>query len=267
MIKDTHNEPNELICTVRVLQYKDGSFEERYDKIVKDDFLTIKINDTILGTIAYLPHQAEYLAFGFLITEGFIKKISDITSWHIEGKTFSATVKGPPINIKDKTILLSGCGKGITFRDCSHDDIMKLKTNSSCVFSADKILKRTKEFLKLDAVHLSTGGTHASAIATQDDILFLAADIGRHSAIQKVIGWAFLNQVDVKGKFILSTGRISHEAVFYALASGISLIVSPSAPMSSAIKIAKKTGITIIGFVKGSRLSIFSHQESIDKAI
>src|SRR4030042_3543058 len=131
MKKSDNGVSTHLVRTIKVLQYRDGNFEEKYDDVVEEDFLTIEINGSILGTIACLPYQLEYLAFGFLLSEGFISKRSDVVSWHLEEKIFKATLNDRPVVKGDKPTFLSGCGKGITFKDpFFYDEANNSKINS-----------------------------------------------------------------------------------------------------------------------------------------
>jgi len=264
MKNDVNEYCDKFVKEAKIWKYKENVFEETIDRVVEEDFLAIKINNRIIAELSCLLSHKEYLAIGFLFTEGFISDLSDLKNKRTRKNVFSAKLH-KHISMKDKKpTYLSGCGKSFTFKSSSSfPDALNIDISLMHCFSAEKILRTLSEFLRSDSIHLATGGTHAAAMATEDEILFFAPDIGRHNAMQKVIGWAFSKKVSMHDKIIFSTGRISGEVVHYALAIGAPLIVSPSAPTNLAVNRAKNAGITLIGFARGKRLSIFSHPERV----
>ena len=109
----------------------------------------------------------------------------------------------------------------------------------------------------------STGGVHSAAIAERDQILFYSEDIGRHNAVDKIVGECILKDISLEDKILLTSGRISSEIVIKGAKLGLPLIVSRSAPTSLAVELARETGITLVGFARGKRLNIYSHSVRI----
>jgi len=106
-----------------------------------------------------------------------------------------------------------------------------------------------------------TGGVHAAAISDGKNILFFSEDIGRHNAVDKVIGKTFLNGINFSITILLSSGRISLEIVKKAITAGIPVVLSRSAPTSLAIQTASVKNLTLIGFLRGKRFNIYSGYE------
>ncbi len=114
------------------------------------------------------------------------------------------------------------------------------------------------EFEKRSVLFRKTGGVHAAGLANKERILFYFEDIGRHNAVDKVVGKCLQNQVSCEDKMLLLTGRISSDIVAKASKSGIGIIVSRSAPTGLAVKNAQRLGITLVGFARGSKMNIYS---------
>jgi FdhD protein len=120
-----------------------------------------------------------------------------------------------------------------------------------------------KEFLSGAETFKATGGTHIAALSDGAKILFTSEDIGRHNAIDKILGRCFLRGVETRDKLILCSGRMSSEIVQKALRNGIPVVVSRSAPTSLAIDTARRFGITLAGFARGERMNVYSYPARI----
>ena len=116
-----------------------------------------------------------------------------------------------------------------------------------------------KEFNKSSQLFLDTGGVHSCALCDINKIIIFKEDIGRHNALDKVLGKALLEDIDFRDKIILTSGRISSEILIKTAKRQIPVIVSRSAPTSLSIDIAKKLNITLIGFARGKRMNIYSN--------
>ena len=108
-----------------------------------------------------------------------------------------------------------------------------------------------------------SGGTHTAAIASGKKIIYQLEDIGRHNALDKVIGRALLKEINLKDKILLTSGRISSEMIIKVLKQGIPFLVSRSAPTGAALKIAGSKNITLLGFCRGKRFNIYSGEERV----
>jgi len=113
------------------------------------------------------------------------------------------------------------------------------------------------------ALWQQTGGVHACALAAADGIVLFAEDVGRHNAFDKVVGRAFLDGVDLAGKFVIMTGRLSAEIVSKAVACRVGLLVSRSAVTALAVKLARRFGVTLVGFLRGRRLNVYTGFERV----
>ncbi|HUW86567.1 MAG TPA: formate dehydrogenase accessory sulfurtransferase FdhD, partial [Methanoregula sp.] len=145
----------------------------------------------------------------------------------------------------------------------SYIDAEKLpKIRSDFVISIEKINESIRDVLSSD-LHRTTGGIHVVALLDTDKVISVSEDIGRHNAIDRVIGYGLRTGVDFSRTFIVSSGRISSEMVRKCLIANIPMIISRSATTTLAVEIAEKTGITIVGFVRAGKMNIYSQPQRI----
>ena len=130
------------------------------------------------------------------------------------------------------------------------------------MFDVDDIRAAMKQTLQSD-LHAKTGGIHIVGLFNPGGMVCVAEDIGRHNALDRVIGYGLLNKVSFPGTFAVSSGRVSSEMVRKCLIAGIPAIVSRSATTSLAVEMAEKTGLTIIGFARSDQMNIYTHPERI----
>ena len=120
-----------------------------------------------------------------------------------------------------------------------------------------------KKFQMKSELYKTTGGTHSAALSDGENILIFHEDIGRHNAVDKVIGDAFLQQIRLDDKILITSGRVSSEILLKVAKGGIPLLVAISAPTDMAVELANKLGITLIGFARGKRMNVYTHEERI----
>jgi FdhD protein len=109
----------------------------------------------------------------------------------------------------------------------------------------------------------TTGGVHSACLADRKKILLFTEDIGRQNALDKIIGASLLKNISLQNKIMLSSGRITSETITKMVRAMIPVIVSPGAPTDSAVNLARRLGITVVGFARGKRINIYSHPERI----
>lgn len=248
-----------------VVKIKENTKSSLEDFLAEEVPLTIFLEDKELVTLLCMPSDLEDLVRGFLFTSGLIKKPIDIKSIIINQEQWVAYVSLANPGIMEglvfKRLFTSGCGRGTLFYNAA-DIINRVKIVSDFAIEAIKINELLTEFQKKSEVYLKTGGVHSAALADQENILFFKEDIGRHNAIDKVIG-SGLSDGGFKNKILISSGRISSEVLFKVQKAGIPVIVSHSAPTNQAVKLARDMDITLVGFARVSRMNIYSFEERI----
>jgi FdhD protein len=114
-------------------------------------------------------------------------------------------------------------------------------------------------------LYRETGGLHAAAIFHTDGrLVAIREDIGRHNAVDKAIGYALLRGIVLDDKLLLTTGRASHEMVTKAVRAGVPVLASVSSPTSLAVQLAQRLNVTLIGYLRGQRMNVYTHRERVD---
>jgi FdhD protein len=209
------------------------------------------------------PLELKQLAVGFLASEGLIKSRDEITRLVVNKKTGMAWIETREGLKADgerifKRFISSGCGRGASFYHVS--DIEDKKPNESQInIQAAGVLAMVKEFQHSSQTFRETGGVHSAALYNNERILVFAEDIGRHNAIDKIFGRCILEGTDTNEGIIITSGRISSEIVLKVAKRNIPILISRSAPTNLGIKVAEDLGITLIGFVRGKRMNVYTH--------
>lgn len=247
----------------KVLKIK-GQEQNIIDDIVIVEYpFTIFINDEELITLLCTPKSLKELTIGFLYSEGFIDKLEAIDKIQIDeekglGLVYLKERKLLIEKLYGKRTITSGCGKGTLFYNVM-DSFKSKKVEEGISIDIYSIIKLFREFNQKSELFFSTGGVHSCALCCLDEIIYFEEDIGRHNALDKILGNAFIDKLDLNDKLVLTTGRISSEMLIKIAKRGIPAIISRSAPTSLAIDLANELNITVIGFVRGEKLNIYTN--------
>ena len=228
--------------------------------------LTLVANDLEIATLACTPTQVREFVVGFLFTAGFIRAAADMLSFTCDEKTWTVWVEltvAPDPKMLFKRLYTSGCGKGVMYSNvveiaARHAPVSDFRVRAASIHAAARWLQTASP------LHKRTGGTHTAALSEKGDIPRLVCDdIGRHNAVDKVIGMALLSGVDLSATVLVNTGRVSSEIVHKAKRSGIPVLMSLGAPTHQAVLLSREMKLTLVGFARGSSFTIFSNPERI----
>ena len=237
--------------------------EKVVDVIAQEVPLTIYVNEKEMVTLLASPDELTELAVGFMISSGFINSFDQIEmiSQDSQRWTVSVALKDKQFDADSvfKRMYTSGCGRGILFYKAADlSQRGKSKLTSIKTIHRDQVFGLMADFQSLSIGFKETGGVHSAALADSDHILVVREDIGRHNAIDKILGFSLINNIDLNDKIVLSSGRVSSEILLKIKKTGIDTIISRSAPTNQAINHARDSGIMLIGFVRGKRMNIYS---------
>ena len=248
--------------TVQCIREKAGAFTKSEHEVVLEVPLAINVNGRHALTVMTSPVMLREFVIGLLYTERIIHEMDEIESIQIEPDRISVLTKNPFKILVSKKTVLSGCGGSSSFLD-----VAKLpKINSDLVIDAADIRAGMKQTLDSD-LHVKTGGNHIVGLFQSGGSVCVAEDIGRHNALDRVIGYGLLNNVMFSRSFVVSSGRVSSEMARKCLIAGIPVIASRTATTSLAVEMAEKTGLTIVGFVRSDQMNIYTHPERIRGAM
>jgi FdhD protein len=260
--------------TYKIKKLHKGELRDLEDVILIERPVTIKINTYPMVSIICLPKDIKELAVGFLFTAGFIdsiEEIEDVKVDELENEVHVTLDERKGDSIKDfetssyNRVIKTSCGIPSVWRDLILNSIDKtseslkdVKVPQELIFNC--IVKMQSETI----LFKETGGCHGSALFDLNgELINLFEDIGRHNAIDKVIGSALIKNIDLTETILCSTGRLTGDSVLKAARSRIPIIASISAPIESGVRIAFSYGVTLIGFVRGNKMNIYSNPERI----
>lgn len=251
---------------IRLSKVKGHSSKDEEDILVEEIPLTINLNGEEFVTLLCSPGHLEDLTRGFLFTSGLISNVSEIKRIGVDRRRWTAFVELLQKNINEelifKRLYSSGCGRGTLFYT-AHDMLKREKIKTNLNIKSSVIFGLMHDFQNKSQVYIKTGGTHSAALANDQEILVFKEDIGRHNAIDKIIGHGLKENIFFEDKILMTSGRISSEVLLKSQKCKFPIIVSKGAPTNQAVKLAQDMHITLAGFVRGQSMNIYSRPERI----
>jgi len=249
-------------ASVNLERISGTSRESVKDAVSREKPLTIILNESELVTLLATPVDLDHLAVGYLYSEGLLHARENLLKVTVDDKRGVARVETrgepePNADYLSQRLITSGCGGGPSFYRAT-DVIEPIEFNPEVYLKAADIFSAMKDFQKRSDVFRETGGVHSAAVRHPDGKLVFSEDIGRHNAVDKVFGECFLKGLPLAGCTLFSSGRISSEILIKTARREIPLLASRSAPTDASIGLAERLGITLIGFVRGERMNVYS---------
>jgi len=244
-----------------------GKALETTDDVAQEKPFYIFLNRTHYATIFCSPSNLKELAVGHALSEGILKSPEEIKEVDLKEDGICRVELKPDVDI-DKRLRMSKHFSRVIFSVCGstgpYRPSKKLKVTSDLTVKADVIWSCVNRLNFIAETFRKTGGVHAAAIYKGDGTLVGSAeDVGRHNAVDKVIGIAVSKQTDFGKCFLALSGRLTGDIVLKAAKVGLPIAASLGAAIDSGIDVAKDTGLTLIGFVRGKRMNIYSCPERI----
>ena len=264
----------------RVSQLRPSGATEQSDTLVVEEPLEIRINGTPVTVTMRTPGADFELAQGFLLTEGLIARRDDLAeirycqgadpdgmnSYNVLDVTLAPGVALPELDVTRNFYTTSSCGVcgkasleavRLVSRHAAGDD--PATVSSSTLAALPTQLRAAQK------VFDATGGLHGAALFEVDGtMLAVREDVGRHNAVDKVIGWALENgRIPAAGTVLLVSGRASFELAQKAVMAGIPILAAVSAPSSLAVDLAVQSGLTLVAFLRGESMNVYSRADRI----
>jgi FdhD protein len=252
-----------LTVEVRALRYSKGALGPHPISLAREVPYTLFVNDREILSIATLPTHIEELFVGFLVSEGVLASPVELLECSVDhgSRLVRLELNVPEERLETvgrKGMLTSGCAGGVVFSvetALAPRDDQREPLRVSC----SVILKRMQELDTYPGIYRVTRGVHASSLADGDRNQFIREDLGRHNAVDKVIGHCFLNGIETTDKLLLTTGRITSEVVTKAARSRFPIVISRSSASALAVSIARQSRIDVVTYVRGGRFNYFPH--------
>jgi len=246
---------NQVIMT----RYDSTGTKKKDEPMVREMRANLVINGELFLSMMCLPKDFEQMAVGFMFSEGLIESYNDISKIDTTctGNIFVFTRKPIKISQAEKIAKESGDIDGdVDLSFLGEKDRTKLEGDQ--IFSYKEIIEMMSKFNKQSDIFNECGGVHSAALRFKDGKDIFYEDVGRHNAVDKVIGTALMENLPIKEGVLLISGRISTEIVLKTARLGIPVLVSQSGPTSVSLAIAQQTNMTLIGFARGLRFNVYA---------
>lgn len=264
----------------RVTRLRGDHETERIDTLVVEEPLEIRVNGTPVTVTMRTPGDDFDLAVGFLVGEGVLRAADDVHEIRycagatVDGlNTYNVVdVRAPgvslPASLERNFATTSSCGV------CGKASLDAVRTRSSWSIEDDALRIEPRVVVSLpdrlreaQRVFESTGGLHAAGLFTPEgDLIVAREDIGRHNAVDKVIGDAYRqHRLPLRHTVLLVSSRASFELVQKAVMAGIPMLAAVSAPSSLAVELAAESGLTLIGFVRGDSMNVYCGEQRVGR--
>ncbi|KLL94253.1 formate dehydrogenase [Rhodococcus sp. IITR03] len=269
-----------VTARTRMIRVDAASSRAKTDALAVEEPLELRVNGTPLAVTMRTPGADIELAQGFLLTEGVIATRGDIGSirycnsvdddgrntYNVLDIELAPGVELPDFGLQRNFYTTSSCGvcgkaslDAIRQRTRYSPDYDEAVVDAAVLFGAPHTLRDAQR------VFDRTGGLHAAALfTTTGELIVLREDVGRHNAVDKVIGWAVENaRIPSSGTVLLVSGRASFELTQKSVMAGIPILAAVSAPSSLAVDLASQSGVTLVGFLRNEKLNVYSRPERI----
>lgn len=270
MTEKDYSKAAELMDAVKVTGGKSESIK---DLSALENQVTILLNGVVVTAQVATTENLDELGAGYVITEGLCK---DIKSVKTDTGTNTVYVTSDSVTenftkIKDKTAATqTGTSGGIEYTDAAGSQKSKSLSDarvprvidSDLDIEIENIYRATKEIIS--DLWTKTGGVHCSVLFREGgEIVAVMTDVGRHNTVDKVVGSAILNGIDLSRCFLGCTGRQPYGMVKKCMNAGIPIIISKAASTADGIRLAQKSGITLICFARGERFTVYSNPQRV----
>jgi FdhD protein len=258
----------------------DGSRNTRADAIAVEEPLELRVDGRTLAVTMRTPGHDMELAAGFLLSEGVITRAEDISAmrycagtgpdgmqtYNLLDLVLADGVAPPDPSVERNFLTNSSCGL------CGAAGIEAVRRRSSYDVAGDplrvssELISQLPETLRgAQAAFERTGGLHAAGLFDTDGTLLCAReDVGRHNAVDKVLGWALqAGEIPARGRLLMVSSRASFELAQKAFMAGVPLLAAVSAPSSLAAEFAAEVGMTLLGFVRGQTMNVYAGDSRI----
>ncbi len=233
------------------------------ETVLVEQPVEVALNEILIGTTMVMPSNLEALALGFLFGQGYLSSRNEVVEVLTcpEGRmTVYAKVEDPPENQSEEMIVTSGCGgSGRISRHMLQEQKVDL---AECFLDFDDVRRLIKGTLQVSDLSSKTHCVHACSFWSDGELKICCEDVGRHNAVDKVIGTLLLENIPAGGA-MYTTGRLTSDIVLKCARIGIPIVISRTAPSSLGVDIARQAGMTLAAYARPYRLNCFHRPDRI----
>ena len=258
----TREEPAGLTRPVEAIVADGAGVRQEIAEVCVESTVELRVNGTCLVRLALTRDRLEAFACGFLVCEGVVPSVEAIASVAVEGGVVDARVPGLGGAPPDIELRTSGC-PGLA---CGLDACREPLPDGDGV-ELDTLMRAAGLINDLARLWRRTGGTHCTVIVDPDgNVIASAEDMGRHTSVDKAVGSALLASADLSSAVLVCTGRLPSGMVGKVYRAGIPIVVSNTAPVLAGLELAERLNITVVGFARPPRLTVYTHPERVRRS-
>ncbi|MEW6661768.1 MAG: formate dehydrogenase accessory sulfurtransferase FdhD [Bacillota bacterium] len=252
---------------IDVVTWHQGRSQETQVHLAMEIAFTVYYNERETVTLLCSPQELDELAIGFLVGEGLLKQAQEIKNLVVDTERGLAWVSAEPDRPVAKEaigrrFITSGCGSGTGYYSLA-DAVACAKVQTDLVLLPREVNDLMSKMQNLAQQYRVTRGIHGAGLCSPDQVEVFREDIGRHNAVDKILGYCFIKGIKPENKVLAVTGRISSEIMLKAAKMSIPVLLSRSVPTDMAVIIGEELGITIIGAARAGKFSVYSHRERV----
>ena len=256
MLSEEPRDPTEMLSVEQVTE--DGKQDAR-DLVARELPLAIILNNWEVVTLLCSPLDLSYLAVGFLFSAGLLESKDEIEKIAVDGQKGVVRVatreKKRADRLFGRQLIASGGGRVM---QCLSDASSPGQVTSRLRVSAAQVLALVRQFQHRSQIFRATGGVHNAALCDERDVLIFSEDIGRHNAVDKVLGRCILESLPTADRVVITSGRVSSEIVLKVAKMTIPILVSRSAATDLGVRLAGDLGLTLVGFARGDKMNVYT---------
>ncbi|MCL2234993.1 MAG: formate dehydrogenase accessory sulfurtransferase FdhD [Defluviitaleaceae bacterium] len=234
-----------MINQEKIIRFDSTGSKKKGDAVIRELRANLVINGELYLSMMCLPQHFEEMAVGFMFAEGLIKSFGDI-------EKIEATCTGNVFVFTKEPIAPPTTGE---------EDLQRLSGTQTLAYQ--EIVDMMHNFNKQSTLFNEGGGVHFATLHFKNGDNIFYEDVGRHNAVDKVVGKALMENLPISEGVLLISGRISTEIVLKTARLGIPILISQSGPTNVSLALAQKVGMTLVGFARGMRFNVYAGAERI----
>jgi FdhD protein len=243
----------ELSETIGFVRYEEGRSRPAEGQVVREGLVRLHVNGVELARMMCTPEELDWLALGFLRSEGIIRGMADVRLVKVcpSRTCVDVWLRDADFEPPGRPVITSGCGGGITFAD--------LTAGAEPLVSDLRVSLRQLGRLMGELLSgQQTRGIHTGALADGERLIAVAEDVGRHNTLDKLWGHCLVENVATQDRILLSTGRISSEMLNKAARMRVPVIVSRTSPTTMSVALANAWDITLVGYARRTSFNVYA---------
>jgi FdhD protein len=239
-------------------RWENGRLRDATTFVVQETRVRVHVNGSEWLSLMATPHELDFMALGFLASEGVIDSRADVRRIVVcpSGACVEVWLRDAGISRPANATLTSGCGGGITFADLS---AAQQPLTSGAQITARQLGRLMFQLQERER----TRGLHTAALADTETLLALAEDVGRHNTLDKLFGRCLSEGIATEGRVLLTTGRVSAEMLNKAMRMRTPIVASRSSPTTLSVALANAWNVTVVGYVRRDSLNVYTGLERV----